>query len=68
MKLVEDWKGAWRWFSVQAMVLASGLQGAWLAMPPDLKAQIPGDAVSVISMVLLAAGIIGRLVPQGETK
>jgi hypothetical protein len=62
--LVREWKRAWRWFSVQAMALTLALQGAWMALPEDLKAHVPGWAVTAISLALLALGLFGRLVQQ----
>jgi hypothetical protein len=64
MKLVDDFKSAWRWFSVQAMFLAFVLQGAWEAVPADMKASIPQQYVTYITLFLLAMGIAGRLVKQ----
>lgn len=64
MKLVPEARRAWRWFSVQAMTLAGSLQGAWLAVPDDLRSNVPGMLVHVVTIVLLVAGIAGRLVQQ----
>jgi hypothetical protein len=64
MKLVPEARRAWRWFSVQAMTLAGSLQGAWLAVPDDLRTKVPGNMVHVLTVVLLVAGIVGRLVQQ----
>ena len=64
MRLVSEWRGAWRWFSLQAMVLTAALQGAWAALPDDLKVHIPTRAVIAISIALLLLGIGGRLVRQ----
>jgi hypothetical protein len=64
MKLVEDAKQAWRWFSVQAMALAAALQGAWIFVPDDMRATLPHGAVAAITIVLLVAGVGGRLVAQ----
>ena len=64
MKFVENAKQAWRWFSVQAMVLAGALQGAWMYVPDDLRASIPPGLVQGITIALLAAGVAGRLVQQ----
>lgn len=63
--LVSDWKGAWRWWSVQAMALAGAIQGAWVFVPDDLKSRVPDDIASVITAALMVLGIIGRLIPQG---
>lgn len=64
MKLVEDWKCAWRWISVQAMVLAGALQGAWLFIPDDMKSSIPHGIVQGVTIALLVLGVAGRLVDQ----
>lgn len=64
MRLVTNWKRAWRWISVQAMVLAGALQGAWMFVPDDLRASIPPGVVQGFTIVLLTLGVIGRLVDQ----
>lgn len=64
MKLVPEARRCWRWFSVQSMTLAGSLQGAWLAMPGDLKDKVPGGLVHWVTIALLVAGVVGRLVDQ----
>ena len=64
MKLVDDAKQAWKWFSVQAMALAGAIQGAWVLLPDDMKASIAPSIVSGITLTLLVFGIVGRLVDQ----
>ena len=64
MKLVEDVRHFWKWFSVQAMVLAGAVQGAWAAFSDDLKQNVPHWLVTALTLMLLAAGIGGRLVRQ----
>jgi hypothetical protein len=71
MKLVDNWKRMHRAFSVQAMAAAAAIQGAWPTIPDDLKAALPHGIVHWVSIALLVAGIVGRLVDQGsvtETK
>lgn len=68
MKFVENAKQSWKWFSMQAMTLAGALQGTWVTIPEDLKAQVPANAVHYITLALVAAGIVGRLVKQDEAK
>jgi hypothetical protein len=65
MKLVKNASGAWRWFSVQAMVASLAIQSGWQAMPPDLAERIPGEWITGLSIAVLVLGIIGRLVDQG---
>jgi hypothetical protein len=62
--LVEDWKRAWRWFSVQAMAAAAVVQAAWAALPDDLKVHLPEWLAVALSLALLLAGIAGRLLRQ----
>lgn len=68
MKLVDDAGKAWRWFSMQAMAWALAIQGAWAAMPEDMKTSIPAGLVHWITMALLVLGIVGRLVKQTPEK
>jgi hypothetical protein len=68
MRLVDNARDAWRWFSVQAMALAVAVEGAWLAMPLDLKTRIPETWVDAVTMGLLVLGIFGRLVDQGTAR
>ena len=63
-RLIPNAKRAWRMMSVQAMALAAAIQGAWPAIPPDLKATVPENVVHWVSLALLVAGIAGRLVVQ----
>jgi hypothetical protein len=64
MRMVSEWKRAWRWFSVQAMALAVALQGAWASLPDDMRARLPGGTVAAFTILLLLLGIGGRLVRQ----
>lgn len=64
MKLVSDWKEAWRWFSVQAFAAIVALPFVWVALPADVKGFLPDTAEPWIFMAIAAAGLIGRLVDQ----
>lgn len=64
MRLVDNARNAWRWFSVQAMVLAVAIEGAWMAIPPDLKSRVPETWVDAVTMGLIVLGIFGRMVKQ----
>lgn len=61
MRLIKDWKDAWRWMSVRCMVLSSTVVVAWEGMPADLKASLPQNLMSVICVVLMIFGIVGRI-------
>jgi hypothetical protein len=64
MRLVEEWRSAWRWFSVQAMALTAAIQLSWTALPDDLKRHFPPRLLTAVSIALLLLGIGGRLVRQ----
>jgi len=63
-KLIPEWKRSLRMFSVQAMVLAGAIQGAWVALPPEMKASVSDDWMRYITIALMVAGVVGRLVVQ----
>ncbi len=67
MKLVSDWKQAWKWISVNCMVIATAVQGAWMYIPDDMKAEVPHNIVHILTMLLLVLGLAGRLIKQGGT-
>ena len=65
MRLVPDARNAWRWFSMWAMGAALALQGAWMALPPDLVERSPDWLASAVTAALMLLGIAGRTVKQG---
>lgn len=64
MKLVQDWKQAWRWSSVHAMSAAAAVQGGWVALPDDMRRHIPLAVASAVTIGLLILGVVGRLRDQ----
>lgn len=64
MQLIENAGKWWRMFSVQAMAIAAALQAAWVTVPDELRSTLPPHLVQWVSLVLLIAGIFGRLVQQ----
>jgi len=68
MRLIANWRKAYKMLSIQAMALATAMQGAWMFIPEDMKASIPPTVVQWVTMGLLAFGIVGRLVDQPKVK
>ena len=64
MKLDPNWKQSWRWLSMHAMTLALAVQGAWLAVPDDLRQVVPQWASYAVTGLPMVAGLLGRLVDQ----
>lgn len=61
MKLVDDWRRAWRWSSVRLSALGALLFGlvevaqqGWIGLPDEIRARIPhGDGVAIVIFVLI---------------
>ena len=68
MKLIPNWRKAWRMFSVQAQALAVAVIGAWQVIPDDIRAVVPSWASGGLLALLLALGIAGRLIDQPSVK
>ena len=68
MKLIHNWRRAWRMFSVQAQGTALAVLGAWQALPDEMRSVVPAWAVVTIAMLLLVFGIVGRLTEQPKTR
>lgn len=66
MKLVEGAKQAYKWFSMQAMAVATAIVSTWAMLPTELKAMIPAKYMAGITATVLVAGMVGRLLKQGE--
>lgn len=76
MRLVDDWKNAWKWASVQistgaALVFAIGpdLLAAWGLLPQDLKSALPDGSARWISAAAFLLVLLGRVFtrqPKGE--
>jgi membrane protein required for beta-lactamase induction len=64
MKLIDDWKRAYRLFSVQAMALSTAILGTWLVLPDDFKATLPHWIGNAAAIATLIAGVLGRVVQQ----
>ena len=65
-ELVRNYKKAWKWFSVQAMIASAAIQLTWSSMPEDLKQSISPKTAQVASISLLVLGVVGRMVKQKD--
>jgi len=66
MKLIPDWKKAWRWFSVQALIAIAALPVVWSMLPSDVKGFLPDGWEPWILVGLALAGLIGRVIDQNR--
>lgn len=62
-RLIDDWRRAWRFWSVRLSVLSAVLMGGWQALPPELRADLPYANQVAVGLFLLVA--LSRLAQQG---
>lgn len=67
-KLVDDWRQAYRWLSVNCMALATAIQGTWMTLGDDMRSELPKYAIHIATIAILVAGITGRLVKQSPSE
>lgn len=64
MKLINDWKNAYRMWSVQCMAVAGAINGALLVVPEWVQQHLPSGLLTVLSTGALALGIVARIIDQ----
>lgn len=64
MTLVDDWKQAWKWFSVQALAILALLPIVWPTLPVQVHQWVPDAWKPWIIVALAVGGLVGRLIPQ----
>lgn len=64
MKLVHNWKAAPRWFSMQLIAIAA----IWEGIPEDAKQAIPEPWRGYVTLALLVAAGLGRMIDQGTAR
>jgi hypothetical protein len=68
MKLVDGWRGAWRWFSMQALAVLALAPVVWATLPPDVRAWVPQDWQPWLLVAIAVGGIAGRLIDQNGAR
>lgn len=64
MKIIADWKQAWRWYSVNCPAIALALLGCWAALPEAMQQAFTPAELKAAAMLLIALGIGGRFIDQ----
>lgn len=72
MKLIHNWREAWKMFSVQALIFIGAVQGILAVLSPEaLAAAVPGTGVTwgslgaAMTVAAAVIGAVGRIVDQG---
>jgi len=64
MQLIDNWRKAWRMFSVQALALLAALPAVWMTLPEDIKLMVPADWTKYLMIAIALGGLVGRLIAQ----
>lgn len=67
MKLIDDWRQSWKWFSQQSKLAAASLLLAWSELGA-LQSSIPAKYVMLIAGSILVLGFLGRYIDQSKPK
>jgi hypothetical protein len=71
MTLVENWKQAWKWFSMWAFAVCGSISLVWVNLPADVKNLIPDSWEKWVFIVIFLSSVlggVGRLVDQTKGK
>lgn len=75
MKLIDNWRQGWKFWSVQLDVLGLALLGAleafpsavyhaWAMMPEAMRSHMGTDVIQWAAYASIAAGIVARFIKQ----
>lgn len=68
MKLINNWKQAWRFLSVQFNALGTTIAVTYASMYSQLKDAFPPEYMAGVTAAVFILGIIGRVKSQGIEK
>ena len=68
MKLIDDWRRAWRFFSVKLQGGVVALAAGWAVMPQEWKDAVPKWVLVACAGAFAIATIGGRVVQQKEPR
>lgn len=64
MKLIEEWKQAWKLLSVQANGISVALTASYVALPDKMQDVLPAKYVLIAAGAIAVLGTIGRVIQQ----
>lgn len=66
MKLVDNWKQCWKWYSMHPQWVQTAAVGTWVNMPGDWRAAFPAKYLVVLCASMMVIGMLGRLIDQNK--
>lgn len=75
IELIDDWRKAWRFLSIQLGIVGSTVAGwlvafpdhalaVWATLPDDLKAVLPAQYMPLFGVGIFVLSLIARIVKQ----
>lgn len=79
MKLIEDWRQGWRWWSVRtsaigailsglALALPDSLLAVWHLLPPGIAVMLPQGFFAIAPLLLFVGTLVSRFIRQREDR
>lgn len=66
MKLIDEWRKAYKFLSVQANTIGAAMASTYALMYPQLKDTIPAQYMAGLTALVFVAGIVCRVVSQDK--
>ena len=64
MRLVDNARNFWKWFSVQALAVLGIIAAVWPVLPPEAQALVPEPWRPWVLVAVAVGGIFGRVIDQ----
>lgn len=64
MRLVRNWRQAWKWYSVHIMIAIVALPEIWGYFPPEWKAALPPNFLALAMSFLGGSALVARMFSQ----
>lgn len=71
MKIIDEWRNAWKFLSVQASGIGIAISATYASLYDQLKDNFPPKCMAILTCVVFLAGIVGRIIsqtPKDDTK
>lgn len=67
-RFVDDWRSCYRWWSMRLTGAAAALEVVYVTLPARIHDDLPGWATNGVSLGLLAAIALSRVLKQESVK
>lgn len=68
LRLVQNWRSAWKWYSVHIMLVIVALPEIWGYFPQEFKDSLPPGTLKYVMMFLGVSAILARMFSQEKPK